>query len=379
MDELSSWYRIGLILFSLAWLWPLLALWSRYDRVTSPHFTLLAVLTAAGMMLNLLLISLQDSLAVPQLNILAISVLPVLGMIAVFITSQRLLRLHQQIENVHYGVLLFFLAATFLWFWQVPLFEVFFHQSQVVDFVDNAYTRLLAVLAAGVAPVYLLWLLRLLDSYHRHLAEHVADVKRYQHNGLTAICQALFSLHLAILALTLIIWLQLLPFPNWYEYLCLLQGGSLYVLVLYLVAVRRVAPCPVDYQLLASAAEVAPPYSEQELTSAIDTIEAALVASKAYRKRGVQLQPICRLADISAELAILAIKNSQKRNFRALIYHHRLQYAKLLLLKTDLKVSAVAERLGFNSERYLSDMFVTYIQQEKLGQSQPAAIAATKD
>ena len=379
MDELSNWYQVGLVLFSIAWLWPLLALWVRYDRVIAPHWTLLATLTAAGMMLNLLLTAMRETASVPQLNVLAIGVLPVLGMIAVFITSQRLLRLHPQIGKVHYGVLLFFIAATCLWLWQTPVFEVVARQSQAVHLVDNPYTRLLAVLAAGVAPVYLFWLLRLLDSYHRHLAEHVAEVKRYQHNGLTAICQTLFSLHLAILAMTVIILLQLLPLPNWYEYLCLLHVSSLYLLVLYLVKVKRVAPCPVDHQLLANAAVEAPSYPKQELEHAVNTIESALIASKAYRKRGVQLQPICQLVGISAELAILAINNSQKRNFRTLIYHHRLQYAKLLLLNTDLKVSAVAERLGFNSERYLSDMFVTYIQQEKLGQNKPAAIAAEKN
>lgn len=71
-----------------------------------------------------------------------------------------------------------------------------------------------------------------------------------------------------------------------------------------------------------------------------------------------QLSNAAGIEPLELAIASRAILN---RNFRAFVYHYRLEYAKLLLTRTDIKVSTVAKRLGFDSEKYLSDIFVKYI------------------
>ena len=368
MWQPSVWYQAGLILFGVAWIWPFLALWSRYDRLTSPSAILLASLVAVAMLASVALNNFTILLSVPVswLSVIATNVLPVIGIVALFVAVHRMLQLKVVSKLMHTGLVAFFLVLAGSWLLQLPVFEVFFGRAYALNFVDNPFTRLLALLSAAVPTIYVLALLHLLEQYHVHLAEHVADVARFRYKGLISICNAMFSLHLAMLIVMMTVLFEFIVFPHWYELMSLVQAFSVYVLVLYLVKVRKTAPCPVEYDAITADKVANPSFSEESLLSALNAIETELQHSKSYRKRGVQLQPICHLAGVSAELAIVAIKHIQKRDFRALVYHYRLEYAKVLLLNTEMKVSAVAEKLGFNSEKYLSDMFVAYVEKEKL-------------
>ncbi|WP_088329845.1 helix-turn-helix domain-containing protein [Lacimicrobium sp. SS2-24] len=193
-------------------------------------------------------------------------------------------------------------------------------------------------------------------EYTMGLSDQVVDTHLYRFSAGFKAFASLVTLAFCGAVITLLVALDLLPLQHW---LIVLQGCYyllFVVLTLVLMEKRRYAPSPLDYNKLH-----APDYDESTLREALTRAEQAMLKHKAYKRIGLRLKDFARLADVDPTVLAVASRSLLKRNFRAFVYHYRLEYAKRILMRSNVRVSDVAKRLGFDSERFLSDLFVKYV------------------
>lgn len=200
----------------------------------------------------------------------------------------------------------------------------------------------------------------LIANYQHHLSDHVVDISFYKFPAAISMFWALIVVAFISIILTALVAFDVLAMSYWQDMINLLQAAIMLVLLLILLQRRRYAPSPLDYEGLESHA-----YSNEHLRDTLTKAEQAIIKSRAYKKIGLRLGQLAHAAKVEPQALAVATRTILNRNFRAFIYHYRLEYAKKVLMRTDAKVAAVAKRLGFNSEKFLSGIFVKYI--EKMG------------
>lgn len=195
-----------------------------------------------------------------------------------------------------------------------------------------------------------------IQLYHRHLPEQAVDIKKLKAPRLAGVMGSLVGVAFMSILLVTAATFGFLSVPFWESFHHLMLGGAILVVLFSLTFVRRTSPSPLDYERL--DAEKSNPY---EISNLISKAERYTIESKVYKERFVTIAQFCQGADMDPTALALALRLSDKKNFRRFIFHYRLEYAKNVLLRSDAKVAAVAKRVGINSEKFLSDYLVKHL------------------
>jgi AraC-like DNA-binding protein len=195
-----------------------------------------------------------------------------------------------------------------------------------------------------------------LSSYHYYLSDQVVDIDMYELKITLNGCYVLvFTAFLNMLIIGLVIF-DLQPFEQWQQVINITNAGAFLFFILILLDRRRYSPMPFAEKEFSKKR-----FSDDYLRHVLKQAEQAIIEHKAYKRKGLRIRQIADAVNVEPAALALATRFVLKRNFRAFVYHYRLEYAKKVLMRTDQKVTTVAKRLGFNSEKYLSNMFVKYI------------------
>ena len=259
--------------------------------------------------------------------------------------------------------LVYFVPAALLVFAQIPF--VLLPYAQKVTFLYTPPVGDLLVNWPYLAPylfsgfVLLIFAVQATESishYHYHLSDQVVDVNFYRLNLLNYGCIGMIVVALLNILIVGLVTFDLFTAREWQAMVNILQASVFMFLLLVLLEKRRYSPAPFTPDQLANHK-----YSDDYLRTALKQAEKTIIKHKAYKRIGLRIRQVADAADIEPLALALATRLVLKRNFRAFIYHYRLEYAKKVLMRTDAKVSSVAKKLGFNSEKYLSSVFVKYI------------------
>jgi len=193
-------------------------------------------------------------------------------------------------------------------------------------------------------------------DYDYYLSEQVVDISQYELPPSMKLFGGLITISFGAILLVIVTALNLIQFGYWQGIVSLLHFAIFYVIVLVLLQRRYYSPNPLGPEDLEDNS-----YSEEQMRTILAKAEAAIIRNKLYKNVGLRLKTLAELADISPKDLAIASRRMLNRNFRAYMYHYRLEYAKKIILRSDVKISAIAKRLGFTSEKALSDMFVKYV------------------
>lgn len=195
-----------------------------------------------------------------------------------------------------------------------------------------------------------------INSYHYYLSDQVVDVDYFRLSVLSGVQTGLILCAICVILIMGLVAFDLFMVHQWQTIINLSQAGWLMLIQLVLLEKRRFSPTPF------SAAEIeGRQYSDDYLRVVLKKSEKAIIRHKAYKRIGLRIKQVADAANVEPEALAQATRMVLNRNFRAFIYHYRLEYAKKVLMRSDAKVTSVAKKLGFNSEKYLSNVFVKYI------------------
>lgn len=356
MNEFISTYQFAIVTALCAWLLPLVSAWVRYDVLPHSLYAFVAIFIAPFILLNDTLLAFELTHVVPYL-INAFWFAPALAAILCFLSVRKILLekpgkpvLHLIIGGLFIGAEIPFLIAP--GYLKISLLS----EPIVGNFFEHWMFYSYHLLTSVAILVYSILSLKEIKQYSLHLSEHTVDVSYYRFGFLNLTFAVLGSVAATALISILLVAFNLLPIDEWQTGLSVLYALVLCLVVMSLVEKRRYAPCPFGYKELEETK-----YPEGVMQDVLSKAEKAMIHHKAYRKKGLRIQHLCKAANIEPIQLAVASRAVLNRNFRAFVYHYRLEYAKLLLTRTDIKVSTVAKRLGFDSEKYLSDIFVKYI------------------
>lgn len=202
-----------------------------------------------------------------------------------------------------------------------------------------------------------------MQTYHRHLPEQAVDISEFKVTGLASVMGITVGVAFMSILLVTAATFGFFQLAAWESYHHLMLGAALLSVLVSLLITRNTSPSPFDHGRLDEGK--ATPY---EISSIISKAERHTIDSKAYKARRLTIVDFCDEAGLDPTSLAIAIRLSDKKNFRRFIYHFRLEYAKKVLLRTDTKVAAVAKRLGLNSEKFLSDYLVKHLAKNSRGQ-----------
>ena len=274
--------------------------------------------------------------------------------------SIRVLTLERKVKNS----VLYFLPAILMLGGQIPL--IFLGQSDKINYllappVGDMLTNwpFYAPFLFGdfVLLIFSVNGAEQLSQYHHQLNDQVVDTQKYKLEALSKSMIALMVIAFFSIALVGLVVFGIFDTRYWQLVLLLPQAAALLIAIVLLLDKRRYSPAPFDVEQFDKHG-----YSDEQLRHVLKQAEQALIRHKAYKIIGLRIRQLADLAEVEPLALALATRAVLKRNFRAFIYHYRLEYAKKILMRTDAKVSNVAKRLGFDSEKYLSSVFIKYIQ-----------------
>lgn len=351
---MTSYQLIIIVLLGL-WLVPLLTAWVRYDLLPHSAMVFIGIFCAPLILTDDILIAFG---MVNQLSFLLslFSFTPVLIAMLCFLSVQKMVIKHPPNPLLHYAVIGLLILA------ELPFLLVdnelkLQMKVGLVGQIGAFWPYYIYHLMLAIAiTAYAVMSVKLLKDYDENLSEHTVDVGFYRFRVLTMVIAVLGAVGVTGALTVILIATDSMYVSRWQAVLSVMNSVALWMVMLILVERRRFAPCPFEYAALKKK------LSEERMQTVLEKAEQAIIKYKAYRKKGLLIQHLCDAADVEpVELAVSshAILN---RNFRAFVYHYRLEYAKLLLTRTDIKVSTVARRLGFDSEKYLSDIFIKYVE-----------------
>lgn len=200
-------------------------------------------------------------------------------------------------------------------------------------------------------------LVELMQAYQRTLSEQVVDINYYRVPTIIGLTATLVGLGFAAIVLTTMVAFNFVQFTWWQTTIHYSYALVFLMVLILLLERRRFSPSPLDMAQLAARKG-----DENALRYILAKAEKAMIERKAYKVIGLRIRQLADAADVEPTTLAIATHRLLNRNFRAFVYHYRLEYAKKVLMRTDSKVSAVAKRLGFQSEKFLSDMFIKYIE-----------------
>ena len=348
-------YQIILLVLMLLWFIPLLTIWVRYDKLPHGQEILFAILIYPLLLLDDVIIhfGFQQSLSF-ALGLFRFT--PLLMMALFFLAIRKMVQEEPKGKQVMLLPVLLLLA-------EVPFLllpaevKVQILQQPLIGNISSNWP----LYAFFVGSSFLLLLLalkteRMVSDHQHYLSEQVVDINFYQMPFLGKALGVIISIAFGSILLVMLVAFDWLPFSQWLNSINVLQLCANWLLIMVLLEKRRYSPSPLNYDVLEKNK-----FSEEQLRLALARAEAAIIRYRAYKHIGLRLRHLANVAEVEPEVLAVATRTLLNRNFRAFIYHYRLEYAKKVLMRTDAKVSAVAKRLGFNSEKFLSDVFVKYV------------------
>lgn len=284
---------------------------------------------------------------------------PVLLASQVYLAMHRML-IEKPIRNkwFHQGIAALFFCAEipFLLFSDTAKIALF-SNPPIGNIADNWPFYVFYMLSNFAVLIYALKIDDMVKDYEFHLSDQVVDITHYELPPSMKMFTGLVTISFGAILLVIVTALELVQFSYWQGIISLLHFGIFYVIILLMLQRRRFSPCPIDSEDLEDRS-----YSEEEMRMILAKAERAIIRNKLYKSIGLRLRTLADLAEIEPKQLAVSTRSMLNRNFRAYMYHYRLEYAKKIILRSDIKISAIARRLGFTSEKVLSDMFVKYVQ-----------------
>lgn len=194
------------------------------------------------------------------------------------------------------------------------------------------------------------------QTYHHNLSEQVVDVHLYKVKGLAGITGMTVGIGFACILVVMAAAFGFVPLDGWQTLNHLLLAVMMLVVIIAMVRVRKTSPSPLDYDRLEDRNA-----SQAAMRDALGRAEQIMLSRKAYKVIGLKISDFARVAEVEPTTLAIAMHVLTKRNFRAFVYHYRLEYAKNVLLHSDAKIAQVAKRLGLHSEKFLSGVLVQYL------------------
>jgi len=342
----------------LLWLIPVVLIWVKYDRMPHAPQTLFLIIVLPLIITDEVL---RFSGSLNDLSFLVglFQFMPVLLASMVFICIHKML-LEKPIDNqwLHFLIpALFFLAEIPFLILPEAIKVSAFSEPPVGDILGNWPFYLYYLLSSFVILVYALKIDEMIKDYNYYLSEQVVDVGHFEMPPTMKLFGGLITISFGALLLIVMVALGLVNFDYWQGIISLLQVSIFYVITLLLLQGRSYSPNPLVPEDLEDRS-----YSEEHMRTVLAKAENAIIRNKLYKTVGLRLRTLSELAGVEPKELVVSSRRMLNRNFRAYMYHYRLEYAKKIILRSDVKISAVAKRLGFTSEKALSDMFVKYVQ-----------------
>ena len=220
----------------------------------------------------------------------------------------------------------------------------------------------LTYLGGSVAGITLV--MRLVEISHRYntyLSWQAVDIKRYQFQNLTTLVAFASMILIAQLILLFAIALGFYALVDWPVVVDLASAAVAILLLAQCVFTQHFITSPLNYNKLFSVAGK----STLNIDNIILQAEKTMVSSKAYKEIGYTIEAFCKQADLDPTDLALALKQKNSQDFRGFVFHYRMAYAKNIVMRSDASIAAVAKRLGFHSEKFLSGPFLSYLERRK--------------
>ena len=197
------------------------------------------------------------------------------------------------------------------------------------------------------------------QHYHHCLPDQVVDVGYYKIHRLAGVMGSTVGLAFISILLVCAAGFGFFTIPYWLSVFHLVMATTCLFVIGALVSPRTTSPSPLDNDRLEACNE-----SQHAMRDALARAEQTLIHTKGYKQLGLTIAAFSRDADVDPTLLAVALKMSQRKDFRGFVYHYRLEYAKKVLLRSDAKITRVAKRLGMNSEKFLSGALVSYLRKK---------------
>lgn len=350
-------YQLMLFMLLTSGLVLMIGIWVRYDRLQHGKYLLLSIILWPTLLLDEFLRSFgwwQDAVFLAGLFLFV----PTLMIGLLMVTVHKLL-LSKPLQSE----MKFYLPALVMLLAQIPFLvlpadikQQYLLSPPAGNIAQNWPYLAPHLLSGFVILIYSTKIVEMFNQYHHHLSDQVVDVKFYQFNMLSLACSSLIVVAFVNITLATLATFDLLVISFWQTIVNLLMACVFWFILLFLLELRRVSPSPIDPDGIENHR-----YSEEYLRHVLKKAEQAIIKRKAYKKIGLRISQLADAAGVEPQALAVATRVILNRNFRAFMYHYRLEYAKKVLMRTDAKVSTVARRLGFNSEKFLSDVFIKYI------------------
>jgi AraC-like DNA-binding protein len=366
-------YQILVLAMLALWLIPLMLVWARFDRF--PHGReLLAVVVLSPLLLTEQVLSAFEISANWHFLVAVFFSLPLLLTSLLSLALNRLLldtaRDSARMILLPGGVAV--LASIPFLFYSLDYKSGLLVEAPVGDPTQHWYLYSYMLLCQGGILWQAFVVEKRLGDYQLFLSDQVVDTHLYRFSATIKAFGGLITLAFCAAVIILLVAFNLLPLGSWLQIMQFCYYLMFIGLSLILMEKRRYAPSPLDYAVLSE-----PDYSEQQLHDALLRAGSTMLRYKAYKKIGLRLKEFAHAADVEPTLLAVATRTLLKRNFRAFVYHYRLEYAKKILMRSDVRVTDVARRLGFDSERFLSEIFVKYV--HKMAQEEKSAAKQDSD
>lgn len=361
MLPIVTFHQLVLALLLLTWLVTLVGIWVRYDRLRHGSTLLVAIFIWPTLLID-------DFMRAFAINDTGIFLFGLFHFTPVLLVTLLFFCIHALVlEKPLQSKWLYLLPVLLIMATQFPLLQLSSEIKTLLllhppmgNLVVFWPSYVLYAVSGFVVLIMAIKIEELIANYQHHLSDHVVDTNFYKLPAAVGMFGVLIIVAFISIILTALVAFDLVAINYWQSIINVIQASVFIGLLLILLERRRYAPSPLDYTILEKH-----PYSEAYLRDTLTKSEQAIIKSRAYKKIGLRIGQLAAAAEVEPQALAVATRSILNRNFRAFIYHYRLEYAKKVLMRTDAKVAAVAKRLGFNSEKFLSGIFVKYI--EKMG------------
>lgn len=198
-------------------------------------------------------------------------------------------------------------------------------------------------------------------AYHRFLPWQAVDVRRYYCSALTTSSYGVLAMSLLSLCFLFACAAEVIRVPLWPVIFDLSIAVILLSMLCVCVLPHGVNPSPLDYKRLFSKNVMTP----QRASALVSQAETVMISSKSYKEVGLTVQAFSELCNADPTELVAALKIHKKQDFRGFIFHYRMEYARNVVMRSDASIAAVAKRLGFHSEKFLSGPFLSYLEKRK--------------
>ena len=355
MSELLEY--IGFILFSL-WVGLIVITWWRYE--TLPHGKPLFIVIWLWPLIlfeELLRVSGIVHWLTPLIGLFYF--LPALLMLRLYVTIYPML-----IDRPVADKRKMYASVGLIFLFQIPVLllpnadksQLLFNQPVGMP-LENLPIYLAYWLSGFVIMVLGIKLVDVIQLYQRTLSEQVVDVNYYRVPAIIGLIASLVGIGFTAIVLTSLVAFEFIRFSWWQTTIHCSYAAIMLLVLILLLERRRYSPLPIDLSKLEARVG-----DQMVLKDTLARAEKTMIERKAYKVIGLRIQQFADAAQVEPTNLAIASHVLLNRNFRAFVYHYRLEYAKKVLMRTDAKVTSVARRLGFHSEHFLSEMFIKYIQ-----------------